>query len=60
MARALGPNVKMGQGYKLLDPTSLNLIVTIEFYIKKKKKNHEKQYNILVLALVGKQISLAN
>ena len=34
----------------------LNLNITIEFYIKKKKK----QYNILVLATVGKQISLAN
>ena len=42
----------------------LNLNITIEFYIKKKKKkkkNHEqKQYNILLLATVGKQISLAN
>ena len=41
----------------------LNLNITAEFYIKKliKKKNHEKkQYNILVLALVGKQMSLAN
>ena len=39
----------------------LNLNITIEFYIKKKKKNYEqKQYNILVLATVGKQISLAN
>ena len=38
---------------------SLNLIVTT-FKKKKKKKPWKKQYNILVLALVGKQISLAN
>ena len=38
----------------------LNLNITIEFYIKKKKNHEQKQYNILVLATVGKQISLAN
>ena len=32
-ARALGPNVKMGQGHKLLDPTSTNSVV-VNFVIK--------------------------